>query len=237
MRLPIFPLGARQKARESVLQSLDHRAARIALNTRPRPKREFRPGDEVAVWRRGRGIKKSMARWRGPGIVAGEAGGNYWVSMPGSFVKCSPKQLRLRTTSEREADRFLVRDIRAAAAQLFPEVGHTKATQKNFIDITKDDFPPGDLFPDSGMQNAAGEGTERPEVPEPPEVPNPPPSQKSSEPMTISSSLTGQLNQMSEEELTAWRESADRADRLDGHRRPGGPGRSSAVWNHGGTRR
>ena len=57
-----FSFRARQKAREAVLQSLDHRAARIALNTRPRPKREFRPGDEVAVWRRGRGIKKNMAR-------------------------------------------------------------------------------------------------------------------------------------------------------------------------------
>ena len=217
-----FSFRTRQKAREAVLQSLDHRAARIALNSRPRPKREFRPGDEVAVWRRGRGIKKSMARWRGPGIVAGEAGGNYWVSMPGSFVKCSPEQLRLRTASEREADRFLVRDIRAAAAQLFPEVGHSKSTQKNFIDITKDDFPPGDLFPDSGMQTAEPEVAERAAAPEQADMPNPPPSQRGSEPMTISSSLTDQLNQMSEEELTAWRESANRADRLDGHRRPGG---------------
>ena len=141
-----FSFRTRQKAREAVLQSLDHRAARIALNARPRPRREFRPVDEVAVWRRGRGIKRSMARWRGPGIVAGEVGGNYWVSMPGSFVKCSPEQLRLRTASEREADRFLVRDIRTAAAQLFPEVGISKSTQKNFIDITKDDFPPGDFL-------------------------------------------------------------------------------------------
>ena len=98
-----FSFRARQKAREAVLQSLDHRAAQIALNTRPRPKRErereFRPGDEVAVWRRGCGIKKSMARWRGPGIVAGdgEGGANVWVSMPGSFITCSPEQLRLRT--------------------------------------------------------------------------------------------------------------------------------------------
>ena len=35
-----FSFRARQKAREAVLQSLDHRAAQIALNTRPRPKRE-----------------------------------------------------------------------------------------------------------------------------------------------------------------------------------------------------
>ena len=141
-----FSHRARMSARKAVLEALDHRAARIALNSRPRPLREFRPGDEVAVWRRGRGIKKSMARWRGPGIVAGETGGNYWVSMPGSFVKCAPEQLRLRTTEEREADRFLVRDLRAAATQLFPEVGPSNKTQKSFMDITKDDYPPGELF-------------------------------------------------------------------------------------------
>ena len=111
---------ARSVARQELLKQLDHRAARMALNARPRPHREFRVGDEVAVWRRGKGIKKTTARWRGPGIVAGQASGNLWVSMPGSFIKCTPEQLRLRTTEEREADRFLVRDIRAAAAKPIP---------------------------------------------------------------------------------------------------------------------
>lgn len=60
-----FSFRSRQRAREAFLQSLDHRAARIALNARPRPRREFRAGDEVAVWRRGRGIKKNMARLEG----------------------------------------------------------------------------------------------------------------------------------------------------------------------------
>ena len=127
-----FSFRARSAARQAVLQSLDHRAARIALNSRSRPHREFRPGDEVAIWRRGRGIKKSSARWRGPGIVAGNAGGNLWISMPGAFVKCSPEQVRLRTSEEREADRFLVRDLRAAAASLYPEVGVSSRGQKCF---------------------------------------------------------------------------------------------------------
>lgn len=137
---------SRSIARQETLQQLDHRAARIALNSRPRPLREFRAGDEVAIWRRGKGIKKSSARWRGPGVIAGYAGGNYWVSMPGSFVKCSPEQLRLRTTEEREADRFLVRDLRAAAASLWPEVGvSNRPHQKCYFDITSEDMPPGDL--------------------------------------------------------------------------------------------
>ena len=166
-----------------------------------------------------------MARWRGPGIVAGEVGGNYWVSMPGSFVKCSPEQLRLRTASEREADRFLVRDIRAAAAQLFPEVGVTKNTQKNFIDITKDDLPPGDLCPDSPTSDSQQHPMEMAEQPDQPEQADRPsqPSVHTNPPVTISSSLSDQLDQLSPDELNAWRESAERANRLDGRRRPQGP--------------
>ena len=151
-----FSNRARCSARAATLATLDCRAARVALNSRPRPLREFRPGDEVAVWRRGRGIKRSTARWRGPGVVAGQTGGNYWVSLPGSFVKCSPEQLRLRTTEEREADRFLVRDLRAAAASLYPEVGGSNRHQKNFMDITSESVPPGDLLTP---------GIEKPQIP------------------------------------------------------------------------
>lgn len=135
----------RLAARHSVIQEMDQQAARIALNSRPRPTREFAPGDEVAVWRRGRGIpgKMSHARWRGPGIVAGTSGNNYWVSMPGSFIKCSAEQLRYRTEEEGEADKFLVRDLRAAAVNLYPEVGGENRRQKNFLDITAEDYPPG----------------------------------------------------------------------------------------------
>ena len=139
----------RQFARKAVLEAADCKAGRVALNSRPRPQREFRHGDQVAVWRRGRGIpgKRGYARWRGPGIIAGEAGGNFWVAMPGSFIKCSPEQLRLRTLEEREADRFLVRDLRLAAANLYPEVGGTNPHQKNFLDITGADYFPGSAPP------------------------------------------------------------------------------------------
>ena len=228
-----FAHRARMSARQAVLETLDHRAARIALNARPRPLREFRPGDEVAVWRRGRGIKKNMARWRGPGVVAGEAGGNYWVSMPGSFIKCSPEQLRLRTNEEREADRFLVRDLRAAATQLFPEVGASNKTQKNFMDITKDDYPPGELFvhqpehvPDCRPEITA-------EGPIPMSAGGSQPSQSrqgSTGPETISSDLQSlvdrmssadrrQISQMSEQERQQWEASVRHADRLDGIQR------------------
>ena len=71
-------------------------------------------------------------------------------------MKCSPEQLRLRTTEEREADRFLVRDLRAAAASLYPEVGGSNRHQKNFMDITSESVPPGDLLTP---------GIEKPQIP------------------------------------------------------------------------
>eukprot|EP00438_Fugacium_kawagutii_P025213 Skav222622 [mRNA] locus=scaffold4205:86469:93548:+ [translate_table: standard] len=47
-----FSHQVRQSARMAVLATMDHKAARIALNSRPRPERLFQPGDQVAIWRR-----------------------------------------------------------------------------------------------------------------------------------------------------------------------------------------
>eukprot|EP00959_Pyramimonas_sp_CCMP1952_P357848 7492381-Pyramimonas_sp.AAC.1 len=57
----------RQAARIAALEYMGNRAARVALDSRPRVAQSFKPGDRVAVWRRGRGIpgKKAHARWRG----------------------------------------------------------------------------------------------------------------------------------------------------------------------------
>ena len=224
---------ARSVARQELLKQLDHRAARVALNARPRPHREFRVGDEVAVWRRGKGIKKTTARWRGPGIVAGQASGNLWVSMPGSFIKCTPEQLRLRTTEEREADRFLVRDIRAAAANLFLEVGMTNKHQKCFYDITDQDVPPGDLLnmqpaqvPDCRGQETQA-SSEQAASADPYQVPQGAGSDRSRsgrghghETQSISSgsqpSLAEFLSTLSEDQRIAWNESRVQSDRLDG---------------------
>lgn len=218
---------ARSVARQEVLRELDHRAARIALNARPRPLREFRAGDEVAIWRRGKGIKKSSARWRGPGIVAGCAGGNYWVSMPGSFVKCSPEQLRLRTTEERQADRFLVRDLRAAAAALWPEVGMSnRPHQKCFFDITSGDVPPGDLaspVPASVPDCRSAQQCDQPAAVSMDSSQDDASARSRSEKgpgevQSISSGNTfaSQMSGLNEAERQLWEESRHQADRLDG---------------------
>ena len=225
-----YTFRARSIARQQVLEALDHKAARVALNSRPRPLREFRPGDEVSVWRRGRGIKKSTARWRGPGIVAGLAGGNIWVSMPGAFIKCSPEQLRLRTHEEREADRFLVRDLRAAAAALYPEVGFSGRSQKCFLDITQDDRPPGDLLTPDMIPVPASETT--PEQGQNESVPIPPVVEQVSQQGSEQNSRRGSdstsnprppssfresISSMDSHTRQQWEKSVIAADRLDGH--------------------
>ena len=222
-----YTFRARSIARQQVLQALDHKAARIALNSRPRPLREFRPGDEVSVWRRGRGIKKSTARWRGPGIVAGLAGGKIWVSMPGAFIKCSPEQLRLRTTEEREADRFLVRDLRAAAAQLYPEVGFSERNQKCFVDITQDDCPPGDLLtpgivqvPGDSVQQEPTENVPVPNVPQQGSQPSESQSRRGSDDTSNPrpfSRFRESISSMDRSVRQQWEQSVEDANRLDGH--------------------
>ena len=225
-----YTFRARSIARQQVLEALDHRAARIALNSRPRPQREFRPGDEVSVWRRGRGIKKSTARWRGPGIVAGLAGGNIWVSMPGAFIKCSPEQLRLRTHEEREADRFLVRDLRAAAAALYPEVGFSGRNQKCFVDITQDDRPPGDLLSpemvripaaDNPSEQGHGESVPIPHVAERESQSNSGNNSRRGSDSTSNprppSSYRESISSMDRSVRQQWEQSVAEADRLDGH--------------------
>ena len=55
-------------ARRQVLEYRDIEAVRAALDVRPRVTQVFAPGDDVAVWRRGRGAKKGLARWRGSAV-------------------------------------------------------------------------------------------------------------------------------------------------------------------------
>ena len=63
-----------------------------------------------------------------------------------------PEQLRLRTLEEREEDRVLARDLRLAATNLYPEVGGSNPHQKNFLDITSADYPPGSTPPVAGLE-------------------------------------------------------------------------------------
>eukprot|EP00969_Alexandrium_andersonii_P122063 5396536-Alexandrium_andersonii.AAC.1 len=65
---------------------------RAALAARPRPTRQFRAGDRVAYWRRGRGKghRAAHARWRGRALVLGEEDGNLWLSHAGALILAAP---------------------------------------------------------------------------------------------------------------------------------------------------
>jgi hypothetical protein len=64
--------------------------------------------------------------------------------MPGAMIKCSAEQLRHRTVEEKAADRVILRDLRAAAVNLFSDGSGGHRHQKGFMDITADGFPPGE---------------------------------------------------------------------------------------------
>ena len=61
----------RQAARKAFVESQDDKAMRRALVARPRPWRDFKVGDQVAFWRKGkgRGMRSGHARWHGRAIV------------------------------------------------------------------------------------------------------------------------------------------------------------------------
>ena len=133
-------------------------------------------------------------------------------------MKCSPEQLRLRTSEEREADRFLVRDLRAAAASLYPEVGFSPHTQKNFTDLTGEERPPGDLLspgmeqmPDCRVSQPASAA---PAVADPAAAASAQMSQASGNSSQSNRSLGEAVSQMSPQERQQWLTSAER-ERID----------------------
>eukprot|EP00959_Pyramimonas_sp_CCMP1952_P307203 6429889-Pyramimonas_sp.AAC.1 len=92
---------------------------RAALDARPRPLREFRAGDRVACWRRGRGKGrqkdgKKNARWHGRATVLGEENGHYWLSHAGTLIRAAPEHLRHATREEEWADWHVRQEFKAA---------------------------------------------------------------------------------------------------------------------------
>ena len=74
----------RQAARKAFMESQDDKAMRRALVARPRPWRDFKVGDQVAFWRKGkgRGMRSGHARWHGRAIVLALCPGskNVWIA-------------------------------------------------------------------------------------------------------------------------------------------------------------
>ena len=112
---------------------------RRALAARPRPWREFKVGDQVAFWRKGkgRGMRFGHARWHGRAIVLALCPGskNVWIAYGHQLLKVSQEQLRMATITESVAD-----DVR------------------RYLDMSRDPLPPS---VDESTQTSPEERAER----------------------------------------------------------------------------
>jgi hypothetical protein len=90
-------IAIRTAARKAFCEAQSDQAIRRALVHRNRVKpREYEQGDLVFVFREYRTGQNKSKRgiWRGPSIVIGKEGGNYWVSQNGRCVLCAREHLR-----------------------------------------------------------------------------------------------------------------------------------------------
>ena len=80
----------RQAARKAFVESQDDKAMRRVLVSRPRPWRDFKVGDQVAFWRKGkgRGVRSGHARWHGKAIVLAlcPVSKNVWIAYRHQFA-------------------------------------------------------------------------------------------------------------------------------------------------------
>ena len=131
-----------QAARKAFVESQDDKAMRRALVARPRPWREFKVGDQVAFWRKGkgRGMRSGHARWHGRAIVLAVCPGskNVWIACRRQWLKVSQEQLWMAAVTERVADDVIYQELRAigensvADGQVLPK----------YLDISRDPPPP-----------------------------------------------------------------------------------------------
>ena len=107
----------RQAARKVFVESQDDKAMRRALVARPRFWRDFKVGDQVAFWRKGRGrrMRSGHARWHGRTIVLAlyPLSKNVWITYRHQLLKVSQEQLRMATVTERVADDVIHQELRA----------------------------------------------------------------------------------------------------------------------------
>ena len=128
----------RQEARKAFVESQDDKAMRRALVARPRSWRDFKVGDQVAFWRKGkgRGMRSGHARWHGRAIVLALCPGskNVWIAYRHQLLKVSQEQLRMATVTERVADDVIHQELRT--------IGENSAAGRKYLDISRDPPPP-----------------------------------------------------------------------------------------------
>lgn len=91
----------RKAARLAFIEVDSQSRVRRAQRSRVRPEADYKVGDIVKVFRRGR-VGKTPDRWVGPGVVVGARDHQFWVSMRGELWRCARCQLRHCTREEKK---------------------------------------------------------------------------------------------------------------------------------------
>ena len=104
----------------------------------PRPWRDFKVGDQVAFWRKGkgRGMRSGHARWHGRAIVLAlcQVSKNVWIAYRHQLLKVSQEQLRMATVTERVADDVIHQEIRATGENSAAD----RQVLPTYLDISRD---------------------------------------------------------------------------------------------------
>ena len=114
---------------------------RRSLIQRARVKRsEYAPGEMVRFFRHDKASTK-RGRWRGPGLVLGREGPNWWVSYAGRCHLCAEEHMR-PSTAEEVGDAFTSRVARADLEKLLFSDPHDP---NSYADNEEEDYEePGD---------------------------------------------------------------------------------------------
>ncbi|CAE7372042.1 unnamed protein product, partial [Symbiodinium necroappetens] len=110
-------VAIRTAARLAFFRSQVDTKLRRSLIQRARVKRsEYAPGEMVCFFRHDKASTK-RGRWRGPGLVLGREGPNWWVSYAGRCHLCAEEHMR-PSTAEEVGDAFTSRVARADLEKL-----------------------------------------------------------------------------------------------------------------------
>ena len=131
----------RERAKQAAMEQCSREALSRAVKTSSTPSPDWRPGQWVYVFRRGRPTDPLVpkARWVGPGMVLVNARGVVWVAMRSRLWRCSPEQLRAAFPTEVLGHRL---SSDGTLGELLRQV--TSGNQSRAVDVAREG-PPTDV--------------------------------------------------------------------------------------------
>lgn len=130
----------RAVSQQALFRAVESRALRAAASARPRtqPRRHFREGSVVYVWRENRQV--GSRGWVGPGVVVciNPTSASVWVTIRGTLLKCCSEHVR-EVTDEESIGAEVAKLLSREALSHLQRAGH-----RGFVDTTGEAGPPED---------------------------------------------------------------------------------------------